>query len=151
MKKYSIVSALVLFFVLITTAHAGFFDWFKNTPLNLEAQAISALKASSTEDMLKDLGYISKDLVTVPEQVKTDAIKKFQKDQKLRATGKLDSKTKSKLYRVRKTSIKKQTASNKKPPTPSTEKSLCITPPPDMISWWLGDTNAADHYGMNNR
>lgn len=26
----------------------------------------------------------------------------------------------------------------------------CVTPPPDMVSWWTGDTDSTDHFGPNN-
>ena len=53
MKKHIIIPAIALSFVFAGTANAGFFDWFKNTPLNQEASIISAAKDAESAKILE--------------------------------------------------------------------------------------------------
>ena len=53
MKKYIIIPVVALSFVFAGTANAGFFDWFKNTPLNQEASIISATRDAESAKILE--------------------------------------------------------------------------------------------------
>ena len=55
MKKYIIIPVVALSFVFAGTANAGFFDWFKNTPLNQEASLIRSMKSIPPESQTAKL------------------------------------------------------------------------------------------------